>query len=91
MKVHGIVKGRTIELDADPELPDGQRVLVELEITIPTSNPDSLSHGDFENGRSANPASENIRQARALRDRIASRQGGSLLNSVDLIREDRAR
>ena len=91
MKLHGVIKGKTIELETDPELPDGQRVLVELEITMPTSNPDSLSHGDFENGKSASPASENIRQARALRDRIAARQGASLLNSVELIREDRSR
>lgn len=91
MKLHGVIKGKTIELETDPELSEGQRVLVELEITMPPSNPDSLSCGDFENGRATNPASENIRQARALRQRIAARLGGHLLNSVDLIREDRSR
>ena len=77
MKLHGVVKGKTIELDADPELPNGQSVLVELEITMPKSNPA--------------PASENIRQARALRETIAARLGGRLLDSVELVREDRSR
>ena len=77
MKLHGVVKGKTIELETDPDLPNGQSVLVELEICMPKSNPDL--------------ASENIRQARALRERIAKRLGGRLLDSVDLIREDRSR
>ena len=32
MKLNGVVKGKTIELDTDPKLPEGQPVLVELEI-----------------------------------------------------------
>ena len=35
MRMHGVVKGTTIELEDDPELPDGQRVVVEL------ANPDN--------------------------------------------------
>jgi len=77
MKLHGVVKGKTIELETYPELPDGQSVLVELEISMPKSNHD--------------PASANMSQARALRERIATRLGGRLLDSVDLIREDRSR
>ena len=77
MKLHGVVKGKTIELETDPKLPDGQSVLVELEIFMPKSD--------------LYPASENIRQARALRETIAARLGGRLLDSGDLIKEDRAR
>lgn len=77
MKFHGVVKGKTIELETDPELPEGQRVMVELEVLISKTNPA--------------PASENTSQARALRERIAKRLGGRLLDSVDLIREDRSR
>ena len=91
MKLRGVVKGNTIELETDPELPEGQRVWVELEATMPTSNPDPSSHGNIESGISTESASENMRQARALRERIAARLGGRLLNSVDLIREDRSR
>ena len=77
MKLHGVVKGKTIELETDPELPEGQQVLVELEIPMPKIN------------RAL--ASDNTRRARALRERITTRLGGRLLDSVDLIREDRSR
>lgn len=30
-EVHGVIHGRTIELDAAPELPDGERVVVTIE------------------------------------------------------------
>ena len=32
MKLHGVVKSSTIELEGDPELPDDERALVELRI-----------------------------------------------------------
>ena len=86
-----MVKGRTIELDTDPELPEGQPVLVELEIPTVELDADSLSDLELENRIASDPAFANIRQARALREKIAARLGGNLLNSVDLIREDRAR
>jgi hypothetical protein len=91
MKLHGVVKGKTIELATDPELPEGQPVLVELEIPTPELNADPLSDRDLENRIATDPGFEDIRQARALRATIATRLGGSLLNSVDLIREDRSR
>ena len=91
MKLHGVIKGKTIELATDPESPEGQPVLVELEIPTPEFNADPLSDRDLENRIATDPGFEDIRQARALRETIATRLGGSLINSVDLIREDRSR
>lgn len=91
MKLHGVVKGKTIELETDPELPDGQSVLVELETTMPMPKPDPSPHRDLENGTSGDSGSDNMRQARALRETIAARLGGRLLDSGDLLREDRSR
>ena len=91
MKLHGVIKGKTIELETDLELPEGQPVLVELEIRTPELDADPLSDLDLENRIATASAFADIRQARELRERIAARLGGSLLNSVDLIREDRTR
>ena len=91
MKLHGVVKGKTIELATDPELPEGQPVVVELEIPTPKFNAVSSSSRDLENRIATDSAFEDIRQARAIREGIAARLGGRLLNSIDLIREDRAR
>lgn len=91
MKLHGIVKGSTIELEGDPDLPDGQRVLVELEIPKAGIDAKPLSDRELENRIATDLAFEDIRQARALRERIAARLEGNLANSVDLIREDRSR
>ena len=91
MKLHGVVRGTTIELEADPELPDGQRVVVELEIAMTEFNTDSISARDLESRIASDPEFASIRQARSLREKIATRLSGNLLNSVELIREDRAR
>ena len=91
MKLHGVVRGTTIELEANPELPDGQRVLVELEIPITESNTEPISELDLESRIASDPDFASIRQARSLRERIATRLSGKLLNSVELIREDRTR
>lgn len=91
MKLHGIVKGKMIELATDPELLEGQRVVVELEIPPAEFSSDALYGRDLENRIATDPALEDIRQARAIRERIAARLGGSRLNSVELIREDRRR
>ena len=91
MKLHGIVKGSTIELEGDPDLPDGQRVLVELEIPKAGIDAKPLSDRELDNRIATDLAFEDIRQARALRERIAARLEGNLANSVDLIREDRSR
>ena len=91
MKLHGVVKGSTIELESDPELPDGQRVVVELEIPRAGIYARPLSDGELENRIATDPAFEDIRQARALRGRIAARVVGDLPGSVDLVREDRSR
>ncbi len=91
MRLNGVVKGKTIELDTDPELPEGQPVLVELEVSTAASNADPLSDLDLENRIATDPDFADIRQARELRNKIAARLAGNLLNSVDLIREDRAR
>ena len=91
MRMHGVVKGTTIELEDDPELPDGQRVVVELEIPTTGSHPGALSDREFEDRIASDPDFEDIRQARALRDRIATRQGGNLIDSVELVRQDRTR
>jgi hypothetical protein len=37
MGLRGVVRGRTIELEADPHLPDGTQV--EVQISVPTTNP----------------------------------------------------
>ena len=55
MKLHGVVKGKTIELATDPELPEGQPVLVELEIPTPEFNADPLSDRDLEKQDSHRP------------------------------------
>ena len=91
MKLHGVVKGRTIELESNPELPEGQQVLVELEIPTAESNGDPLSDLELEHRIATDPDFADIRQARELRERIAARLGGNLLTSVDLIKEDRTR
>ena len=91
MRLNGIVKGKTIELETDPALPEGQPVLVELEIPTAELHADPLSDLEIENRLATDPAFADIRQARDLRERIAARLGGNLLNSVDLIREDRTR
>ena len=91
MKLHGVVKGTTIELEDDPELPDGQRVVVELEIPTTVFDSGPLSDYGLENRVAAEPDFASIRRARLLRERIAARLGGNLLDSADLIREDRAR
>lgn len=91
MKLHGIVKGLTIELEGDPDLPDGQRVLVELEIPKAGINAKPLSDRELENRIAKDLAFEDIRQARALRERVAARLEGNLASSVGLVREDRSR
>lgn len=91
MRLHGVVKGKTIELETDPELPEGQPVLVELEIPTAELDADPLSDLELEHRIATDPAFADIRQARDLRERIAARLEGKLLNSVDLIREDRTR
>ena len=91
MQLYGVIKGKTIELEADPELPDGQRVLVDLEIPAAEPRPDAVSDQALENRVASDPDFEGIRQTKALRERIAARLGGDLLNSVELVREDRIR
>ncbi len=91
MKLHGVVKGRTIELESNPELPEGQPVLVELEIPTAESHAGPLSDLELEHRIATDPYFADIRQARELRERIAARLGGHLITSVDLIREDRSR
>ena len=91
MKLHGVVKGTTIELEANPELPDGQRVLVELQIATIEVNTDRLSPRDLQHRAPTDTDCESIGRARLLRERIAARLGGNLLDSADLIREDRTR
>ncbi len=91
MQLYGVVKGKTIELEADPELPDGQRVLVDLEISTTASHPGALSDHEFEHRIASDPDFEGIRHARALRERIARRRGGNLIDSTESIREDRMR
>lgn len=91
MQLYGVVKGKTIELEADPELPDGQRVLVDLEIPTTEPRPDAVADQELESRVASDPDFESIREARALRERIAARLGGDLLDSVELVREDRIR
>ncbi len=91
MKLHGVVKGTTIVLQGDPELPDGQRVVVELEIPTTGTSADTLSDRELENKIATDPAFEDIRRARTLRERVAVRLGGNLPDAVDLVREDRSR
>ena len=37
MSLRGVVRGRMIELEEDPHLPDGAKV--EVQISVPTTNP----------------------------------------------------
>lgn len=91
MRLNGVVKGKTIELETDPELPEGQPVLVELEIPTAESHGGPLSDLELEHRIATDPYFADIRQARELRERIAARLGGNLTTSVDLIRKDRSR
>ena len=91
MQLYGVVKGKTIELEVDPELPDGQRVLVDLEISSTASDRGPFSDQEFETRITSDHDFEGIRQARALRERIARRRGGNLIDSVESVREDRTR
>ena len=43
--LHGVVRGKTIELDGDPDLPDGQIVAVVLR-PLPSQSPEFASHAD---------------------------------------------
>ena len=91
MKLHGVVKGTTIELEANPELPDGQRVVVELQIATTGLNTDRSSARDLQHRVATDTGFESIGRTRLLRERITARLGGNLLDSADLIREDRTR
>ena len=73
MRLNGVVKGKTIELEADPELPEGQPVLVELEIPTAELHANPLSDLDLENRIATDPAFADICQARKLRERITAR------------------
>ena len=91
MKLKGVVKGQTIELDSDPELPDGQRVLVELAIPATEPIPQPSTDAGLEFLIATDPGFESIRQVRSLREAIAIRLGGPLPSSVEAIRADRSR
>ena len=67
MKLHGIVRGQTIELDVSTGLPDGQRVRVELETAAIPDTAETKRDPDLETRIATEPAFQNIREARALR------------------------
>ena len=67
MKLRGVVRGQTIELETSTGLPDGQCVQVELEIAASQTTAETKADQDLETRIATDPAFEDIRQARALR------------------------
>ena len=66
MKLRGVVRGQTIELETSTGLPDGQCVQVELEIAASQTTAGTKADQDLETRIATDPAFEDIRQARAL-------------------------
>ena len=71
MKLRGVVRGQTIELETSTGLPDGQCVQVELEIAASQTTAGTKADQDLETRIATDPAFEDIRQARALSITVA--------------------
>ena len=104
MKVRGTVKGNTITFDDCIDLPEGQRVEVEVHLVTPepaaevegtTTEPsDARTYPmppELEARIATEPQFENLRRADKIREELAKRWGGPRNLATQFIREDRER
>lgn len=90
MRMQGIIRGRTIELDTAPNLPDGQVVQVDV-LADSAGWPDTASQPDNLQEFDEGTRSDIVSAAGELRGRIAKRWLADPNLSVQYIREDRDR
>lgn len=107
MKVRGTIQGKGIAVDAPLDLPEGQRVEVEVHPVTPelaeaaaeteqeraaeTALWQGMSEEEFEEVIATHPRFEHIRRADEIRQRFLERWGGPLNLATQFIREDRER
>ena len=103
MKVRGTIQGKGIAVDAPLNLPEGQRVEVEVRLVTPEQELDeqelaeeqarwrAMTEEEFEEVIATHPRFEHIRQLDALQAMFLERWGGPLNLSTQFIREDRDR
>lgn len=103
MKVRGTVKGKSIAVDAPLDLPEGQRVEVEVhpvmselaaaeqERAAEMARWRGMTEEEFEEVIATHPKFEHIRRADEIRNRLLERWGGPLNLATQFIREDRER
>ena len=103
MKVRGTIQGKGIAVDAPLDLPEGQRVEVEVHPVPPelaaaeqerseeTALWQGMTEEEFEEVIATHPKFEHIRRADEIRNRLLERWGGPLNLATQFIREDRDR
>ena len=103
MKVRGTIQGKGIAVDAPLNLPEGQRVEVEVHLVTPEQELDeqeleeekarwrAMTEEEFEEVIATHPRLEHIRRADEIRATLLERWGGPLNLSTQFIREDRDR
>lgn len=103
MKVRGTIQGKSIAVDAPLDLPEGQRVEVEVHPVTPelvaaeqeraaeTALWRGMSEEEFEEVIATHPRFEHIRRADEIRQRFLECWGGPLNLATQFIREDRER
>ena len=103
MKVHGTIQGKGIAVDAPLDLPEGQRVEVEVHPVM--SEPaaaeqerleemalwQGMSEDEFEEVIATHPKFEHIRRADEMRKALLECWGGPRNLATQFIREDRER
>ena len=101
MKVRGVVKGQTIELETPAGLPEGQQVEVEICVAAKAAQTEDakerpapyapLTPEELDAKIASDPKFEEMRKAREFRNKLEKQWGGKLNLSVQDVREDRDR
>ena len=92
MKIKGVIRGQTIELESPTGLPDGQPVEVHIEpARSAAKGPERASAQKAEETSAHHTLSPNVQAADDLRHKIALQWGNRADLSVQFIREDRDR
>ena len=104
MKASGAVQGRTIAIDTPINLPEGQRVEVDIQILARESETPArrdksneavlrldMTKDEIDAIIATDPRFEGIRRLDRMRARLLERWGGPLDLSTQFIREDRDR
>ena len=102
VRVRGTVKGKSIAVDAPLDLPEGQRVEVEVHpvMSEPAAEQEraaemarwqGMTEEEFEEVIATHPKFEHIRRADEMRKALLERWGGPLNLATQFIREDRER